>query len=1032
MPPPVIAIEINSVKANKDIASIRNSLGNLKKQVSSLSRSVKKVNFKDMQAGKVTPQLKNMNVAINRNTRALNKFRGGLKKTGTAAKKAAKDIKGTKGRVTELSKSIQIALGPLSGVAARLTAFSSLASGASIAIAGMVAGTIALAAAFLKTVSAGKQMETSLLQVEQIIRVTGSAAGKTTSEINELSISIAKSTLANVKDIRDASAVLLTFISVTGKAFDKTLRLSQDLAQLGFGTARNAAVQLGKALEDPRIGLTALRRVGVSFTVQLRDQIIELTELGRRAEAVTLILENLETQVGGVGQAAAQGLAGQIDLLADNFTRLFEVLAEDSGIIESLTEAFKGLNVAFDKALTNKTVESLREAITLQEKLRSDAEKARKESRGFDLMFMLGGTTEPSAGPIFDPDRLRLLKGLLADLLTQKDELAEGKLMGEADAELTAAQLRLDDLTLSLKKLTDATLPGSKAFRDYELRLKILKEIFEDTDPAIKALIPTQERYNELIKGVTIAYQNAAASARFWDKALRNATQAAAQANRIIKRTIDARNRAFTATEQQIESILRESQALLISGKSRKVELEVLKAEIRLKKANIDITKEETVELLDQLRKVAELRERVREAVRDETEILKDFTKVIGTAFEDALVKGASFRDLLKSIEEDLIRIVTRIAITKPFESALETAITGGKLDKDAEGIEKIGFSLGKLLRDIFGFGNQKLQDELKKETEKALALLEKSRGKNLIATNAATTAVQALADAAIEASIALKQLVLVTPEGVLRQKDIAENLAFQRGLPGGGFGGPDDEGLEDAVAAGVKRGIGGGPGGPDDAGQEFTGAAKRLVDALDADIAALELEVIAKKASEAITTIQTATVQVGTVATQAETAATNTLTPALTAAAAAANSFAASAGGGGIGGGIVSSILGQGVTPGADFTAANIDFLGFTAKGGVRSKGSRNLVRSFDSGGIADSPSIAVFGEKRGQKEAFVPLPNSGKIPVELGGDVGGGITINGPLMVVETRDLESFEQSDTQVAANILGILQRSQRNT
>ncbi|KKK61888.1 hypothetical protein LCGC14_3009830, partial [marine sediment metagenome] len=363
--------------------------------------------------------------------------------------------------------------------------------------------------------------------------------------------------------------VLLTFVSVTGKAFDKTIRLSQDLAQLGFGTARNAAVQLGKALEDPRIGLSALRRVGVSFTVQLREQIIELTELGRRAEAVTLILANLETQVGGVGQAAAQGLAGQLDLLGDNFTRLFEILAKDSGIIESLAEAFTELNISFGKALKNKTVEDLKEAIALQEKLRGDAEKARKESRGFDLMFQLGGTTAPSAGPIFDPDRLRSLREQLADLLTQKDELDEGIIFGEGAAEATAARFRLDDLTLSLKKVTDATLPGAKAFRDYQLRLKIIKEIFEDTNPAIKALIPTQERYNELVKGITIAYQNAASSTRFLSKAQLALNRQVAQANRILKRMIETRNRAFTTTEQQIESMLREAQALLVSGKER-------------------------------------------------------------------------------------------------------------------------------------------------------------------------------------------------------------------------------------------------------------------------------------------------------------------------------------------------------------------------------------------------------------------------------------------------------------------------------
>ncbi len=91
--------------------------------------------------------------------------------------------------------------------------------------------------------------------------------------------------------------------------------------------------------------------------------------------------------------------------------------------------------------------------------------------------------------------------------------------------------------------------------------------------------------------------------------------------------------------------------------------------------------------------------------------------------------------------------------------------------------------------------------------------------------------------------------------------------------------------------------------------------------------------------------------------------------------------------------------------------------------------KGKVKLER-FQSGGIADSPSVAVFGEGKRQKEAFVPLPSGDKIPVELAGD-SSGVTINGPLMVVQATDVESFAQSETQVAANIVGLLQRAQRN-
>jgi hypothetical protein len=53
----------------------------------------------------------------------------------------------------------------------------------------------------------------------------------------------------------------------------------------------------------------------------------------------------------------------------------------------------------------------------------------------------------------------------------------------------------------------------------------------------------------------------------------------------------------------------------------------------------------------------------------DQTKTLvEDLSKVIGTAFEDALVSGKGFRDLLKGIEQDILRIITRRLVTNPLE----------------------------------------------------------------------------------------------------------------------------------------------------------------------------------------------------------------------------------------------------------------------------------------------------------------------------------------------------------------------------
>jgi hypothetical protein len=80
-----------------------------------------------------------------------------------------------------------------------------------------------------------------------------------------------------------------------------------DIAGVLKTDARSAAVQLGKALENPIRGLTALGKAGTTFTDQQKEQIRVLVESGNLLGAQTLILDEIESQYGGVAEAAALG-----------------------------------------------------------------------------------------------------------------------------------------------------------------------------------------------------------------------------------------------------------------------------------------------------------------------------------------------------------------------------------------------------------------------------------------------------------------------------------------------------------------------------------------------------------------------------------------------------------------------------------------------------------------------------------------------------------------------------------------------------
>lgn len=249
---------------------------------------------------------------------------------------------GLQGSLREVASSAALVEGPLGNMSGRLNTLGAVVGRVNPLVAGLVAGVAGLGAGLGATVTRTTEFERSQLRIQQLLIATGSASGRTRQQINELAVEIGQGTLASVEGVRRASGVLQTFRSVAGDVFDDTLRLAQDLAGAGIGTLQTNVVQLGKALEDPVQGLTALRRVGVSFTEQQREQIKALDEAGRTAEAQRIILATLEEQVGGAGVAEAGGLAGAYDTLIENLGIFFERAGQATGVTEALATATRG------------------------------------------------------------------------------------------------------------------------------------------------------------------------------------------------------------------------------------------------------------------------------------------------------------------------------------------------------------------------------------------------------------------------------------------------------------------------------------------------------------------------------------------------------------------------------------------------------------------------------------------------------------------------------------------------------------------
>lgn len=205
----------------------------------------------------------------------------------------------------------------------------------------------------VKSVAAFQKQEQALAAVEAAVRSTGGAAGFSTDQLAKMASELQNVTTFGDEDILNkVTANLLTFTNVQGDVFRRAQVAAADLSARLGQDLQSSAIMLGKALNDPLAGLTALSRVGVSFTEEQKELVKALVEGGNAAEAQGVILDLLAEQYGGQAQALAETVGGQQtqawNALGDALESVGAVIAEFippiAAAIKSAAEAFQALS----------------------------------------------------------------------------------------------------------------------------------------------------------------------------------------------------------------------------------------------------------------------------------------------------------------------------------------------------------------------------------------------------------------------------------------------------------------------------------------------------------------------------------------------------------------------------------------------------------------------------------------------------------------------------------------------------------------
>lgn len=379
---------------------------------------------------------------------------------------------------------------------------------------------LAIGATFNKIIQETVNFQNEQAQLGAVLKSTGEAAGYNITQLNAMAESLAKVGTASAGDINQAQTTLLAFTGIVGDEFPRALQAAIDMAARTGTSVVAAAETVGRALDVPSKGLTALSKQGFRFTEDQKKIAQYLEETGKTAEAQGIILEALEGTYGGAAKAARDTFGGALTALGES---LNDLLTGDSGVEQATDSVNELTNTLSDPRIKEAFATIVAGVVSLT----SSVAKALPTLTGFSNW--LGETFAANiAGPAIDDlPRLEDRVSSLTDELERAKSTgglpglfddysnATGRLASDIEKDLTKAQVALklaQDLQAESNKPKPAQTPNEvkppaidqtailAAAKAKEAQDKKNKKASEDAAKAAKALAAEQLREAEAIQ----------------------------------------------------------------------------------------------------------------------------------------------------------------------------------------------------------------------------------------------------------------------------------------------------------------------------------------------------------------------------------------------------------------------------------------------------------------------------------------------------------------------------------------------------
>jgi len=215
------------------------------------------------------------------------------------------------------------------------------------------------AATIGKLLKASQRQESAERKLFAALKSTGQAAGLSSKQLTLMASSLQSVTTHGDETIIEAEALLLTFTQIHKDTFPKAVEAILNVSDAMGQDLKQSTIQIGKALNDPIVGMTALSRVGIKLSKEQKQQVKDFIALNDVSSAQKVIINELNTQFGDMAITMRETAEGGVKALSNSFGDLMEQLGDKlQPAIQSITAFLKKLSDK-QKTAAEKRLETL-------------------------------------------------------------------------------------------------------------------------------------------------------------------------------------------------------------------------------------------------------------------------------------------------------------------------------------------------------------------------------------------------------------------------------------------------------------------------------------------------------------------------------------------------------------------------------------------------------------------------------------------------------------------------------------------------